>query len=286
MEQDAADAHRLALQGTASALEQRLSALDTSNVTQQLAELQAAVGSRSYGPDENQRFNDLETALVEIQTEIEALEISLEDAVSGESSPTWTASSNSAQQSESRLPQQVRLDVARQRQSHNLSCESSAASMVANYHGVGLGEAEILAALPLNDNPHLGFRGNVDGPTGGLEDYGVYASPILDILNRHGLRARAVAGGMAGIKSALARGNPVLAWVTYNCQQSVPETRVINGESVILVPWQHVVVVTGYNDEGFWANDPWDGREDFYATNDFERAMGYFGNMAIEVARQ
>jgi hypothetical protein len=45
-----------------------------------------------------------------------------------------------------------------------------------------------------------------------------------------------------------------------------------------------VVVVTGYEADGVWANDPWDGKEDFYPTADFERAMGYFGEMAVEVA--
>ena len=51
------------------------------------------------------------------------------------------------------------------------------------------------------------------------------------------------------------------------------------------MPYQHVVVVTGFSGEGVWANDPWDGQEDFYTTSDFARAMSYFGNMAIEVAK-
>jgi len=59
----------------------------------------------------------------------------------------------------------------------------------------------------------------------------------------------------------------------------------IDGQNVTLVPNQHAVVVTGFNADGVWANDPWDGQEDFYRTSDFVRAMGYFGDMAIEVAR-
>jgi uncharacterized protein YvpB len=156
--------------------------------------------------------------------------------------------------------------------------------MVAEYHGVSLSEDDVLAALPLDDNPHLGFRGNVDGPTGGLQDYGVYAGPILSILKSQGLSAWPVEGGLDGIRAAITRGNPVIAWVTYDCQPSTPSTEMIEGVAVTLVPWQHVVVVTGYNPEGVWANDPWDGQEDFYAIADFERALGYFGNMAIEVA--
>jgi hypothetical protein len=36
--------------------------------------------------------------------------------------------------------------------------------------------------------------------------------------------------------------------------------------------------------QGVWANDPWDGKEDYYTMSDFQRALSYFGDMAIEVA--
>jgi uncharacterized protein YvpB len=156
--------------------------------------------------------------------------------------------------------------------------------MAAQYHGVPLSEADVLAALPRDDNPHLGFRGNIDGPTGSIEDYGVYAKPIMAVLNDHGLRATPVQGGLDGIKAAIARGNPVIVWVTYNCVVSTPTTMNIAGQKVTLVPYQHVVVVTGYDGGGIWANDPYDGLEDYYTLADFERAMSYFGDMAVEVA--
>jgi uncharacterized protein YvpB len=156
--------------------------------------------------------------------------------------------------------------------------------MVAHYHGLNLSEAEVLAALPLNDNPHLGFRGNVDGPYGGIEDYGVYAGPIMGILNSRGLRAWLVEDGLAGIRAAVARGNPVIAWVTYNLLHANPVETTIDGQSVTLVPNQHVVVVTGYDDGGVWANDPYTGEEVRYLAAEFERGMSYFSDMAIEVA--
>jgi uncharacterized protein YvpB len=112
----------------------------------------------------------------------------------------------------------------------------------------------------------------------------VYAGPILEILNARGLQARTVTDGVEGIKSAIVRGNPVIAWVTYDCQPSIPTTKEIDGQEVTLVPNQHVVVVTGFNAEGVWANDPWDGQEDFYQMGDLQRAMSYFGDMAIEIA--
>jgi uncharacterized protein YvpB len=238
-----------------AALEGRLSALESGNPAGQIAAIQAN--------------------LTGLQTDVAALARQMAALASG---------SNSGEAVGGAPPPEARLAVSRQTQSHNLSCESSASSMAAQYHGVPLTEADVLAALPRNDNPHLGFRGNVDGPTGGIEDYGVYAEPILEVLNNQGLRATLIQGGLDGIKAAIARGNPVIAWVTYNCVQDTPITTSIGGQQVTLVPYQHAVVVTGYNSSGVWANDPYDGQEDFYITADFERAMSYFGNMAIEVA--
>ena len=269
----------VALQATASAMENRLATLEAHDTAQQLAVLQATVEAAGSAADsESAQLTDVRASLAEVQAEVSGFQGTLDDlAARCNALPQCVAPVET-------LPSKARLTVARQRQSHNLSCESSAASMVAQYHGVNLSEAEVLDQLPLNDNPHLGFRGNVDGPTGGIQDYGVYADPILHILNSRGLRAWLVEGGLDGIKSAIARGNPVIAWVTYDGQPSTPTTANINGEKVTLVPWQHVVVVTGYNAQGVWANDPWDGQEDFYPAADMKRAMGYFGDMAIEVA--
>jgi uncharacterized protein YvpB len=259
----ATQAQLLALQDTATALEDRLGDLEESDPAQQLAAGTAATA---------QEITDLQVSLTEIQTRMDALAASLE---------TYASTRGGAAQT---LPPEVRLSVARQRQSHNLSCESSAASMAAHYHGVQLSEADVLAALPLDDNPHFGFRGNVDGPTGGIEDYGVYAGPIMAILNDQGLRAQPIVSGLDGIRAAIARNNPVIAWITYDCQPQTPTTVMIDGQEVTLVPYQHAVVVTGYDNMGVWANDPWDGQEDFYPLADFQRAMSYFGEMAVEVA--
>lgn len=260
----------LALQSTAAAMEARLATLEANDPAQQLAALQAAVENSGNV----QQLADLQASLTEIQSTVGGFQGTLDGL----------AARISALQAEQNLPPEARLTVVPQKQTHSLSCESSAASMVAKYHGLTLKEAEVLAALPRNDNPHLGFRGNVDGPTGGIQDYGVYAGPILKILQDRGLRAWPVENGLDGIKVAIARGNPVIAWVTYDCLPSSPTTQNMDGQKVTLVPNQHVVVVTGYNAEGVWANDPWDGREEFYSVADFERAMSYFGGMAIEVA--
>ena len=275
-ERSALEAQIVALQSTATGLEERLAVLETGAHSGGGSE---ALDSLTNGANQIQEIEDLHVALAEVRLDVGDIRSRLDEVMDNMDEPA-----PSGEEPAPLVPPTARLSVARQKQGHNLSCESSAASMVAQFHGVQLSEQEVLASLPASKNPHLGFRGNVDGPTGGIVDYGVYAEPVLEILNTRGLKAEMVTGGIKGIKAAIARGNPVIAWVTYDCQPSTPTTKVIDGQKVTLVPNQHVVVITGFNAEGVWANDPWDGQEDFYQMGDLERAMSYFGDMAIEIA--
>jgi len=179
---------------------------------------------------------------------------------------------------------EVKLDVPRYKQAHSLTCESSAASMVANFYGVQLSEEDIIEALPRDENPNLGFRGRLDGVSGGLTDYGVYAAPIREVLIANGLEAAYVEGGLEGIKRALDRRHPVIAWVTYKLRVQEPVIITLStGQEVKMVNYEHTIVVIGYNQEGFWVNDPYDGKEYFYKSTDLARAFGYLNNMALEV---
>jgi uncharacterized protein YvpB len=180
---------------------------------------------------------------------------------------------------------EVKLNVPRDKQDYSLTCEASAASMVANFYGVSLSEREIITALPRDENPNLGFRGRLDGVPGGLTDYGVYAEPIREILSANGLEATYVENGLEGIRSALDRRHPVIAWVTYRLRVQQPVAIALStGQEVKMVNYAHTVVVTGYNQEGFWVNDPYDGQEYLYQSTSFARAFGYLDNMALEVA--
>ena len=263
----------VAVQATATIVEARLATLEANDPARQIAQLQAHLDAASN----EEELAALKTTMVDVQATVNAFQSSLDDLAA-------KTESLEAQNRAMELPAEIRLSVPRQRQTHNLSCESSAASMAAQYHGVDLSESQVAASLPHNDNPYLGFRGNVDGPTGGIEDYGVYAGPIMAVLNDWGLQATAVEQGVEGIQAALARGNPVIAWVTYNCLPSTPVETTIDGQAVSLVPNQHVVVITGFNAEGVWANDPWDGLEDFYSYAELDRGMSYFDYTAIEVS--
>jgi uncharacterized protein YvpB len=149
-------------------------------------------------------------------------------------------------------------------------------------------ESDIQAALPLHENPHLGFRGSVDGPHGELVDYGVYASPVAKVLSDLGLQVEPFEGGVQAIKAHIRQGRPVLAWVTYDLQVQTPEQWLLPGsngqaEPVTLVPYEHAILIVGYNQEGLWVHDPFEGTRDFYSESEFWRAFGYLDHMALVV---
>lgn len=183
-----------------------------------------------------------------------------------------------------RPPLALILDVPLFKQTRNLSCESSAASMAAHFYGAPVSEADIFAALPRDENPHRGFRGNVDGVHGGLDDYGVYAGPIARVLTDLGLPVQSFSGGASEIRAHLRREQLIIAWVTYDLQVQIPrEVMLGSGEVVTLLPFEHVLLVTGYNADGFWVNDPYSGTARFYVEDEFMRSFAYLGNMALVI---
>jgi uncharacterized protein YvpB len=198
--------------------------------------------------------------------------------------PTATPIPQTASTVLDRPPMALVLDAPVYKQGHSLSCESSAAAMAANFFGVNLSEEAILASLPRHDNPHRGFRGNVDGPYGGISDYGVYAEPIRLVLANSGLQVSHLHGGIDEIRAHLRRERVVIAWVTYDLQVETPlRVTTSDGQLVTLVPYEHAVLVTGYNRDGLWVNDPYAGTQAFFPAGDFARSFAYLGNMGLVV---
>jgi uncharacterized protein YvpB len=168
------------------------------------------------------------------------------------------------------------------RQQHSLTCESSAVSM--GTRGV-INEGQLMAAMPRNPDPNLGFRGNPDGQQGTkLIDYGVYAAPLQKALLHYEYNSAVLTYvNDAALRSYLNRGWPVVAWVTYHLQRAIPRLAYFNGIQFVLVPHEHAVLVVGYDARGVLANDPFDATLVRYSWRDFNRAWGYFGNMALAV---
>ncbi len=155
----------------------------------------------------------------------------------------------------------VLLPVPLLAQAHSLTCEAAAARMVAAYLGKPVSEAWIQSRLGLDDNPHSGFRGNLDGEFGGLANYGVYAEPIARVLRSLGLGVDVRYNtSYADLRAALDDGQPVIVWLS---QFPAPGYYDQPG-GYRLVPGEHTYVVVGYDDAGLVVNDPLNGGRQFH----------------------
>ena len=170
-------------------------------------------------------------------------------------------------------------------QRHALSCEAAAASMATRGR---VSEQQILDQMPLNANPWLGFRGNVDGGQSlgsGLADYGIYAPPLARELQRFGYQTQVITGTTA---PALLRHSigvlqrPVEVWITHYLGDYPAIAGYAAGSSFTLINGEHARLAIGYDAYGIHTLDPIDGpRYDSWPT--FIASWSRFEYMGIIV---
>ncbi len=150
------------------------------------------------------------------------------------------------------IPLEHYLRIAGGRQYFALGCEASAAVDWASYFDVEINEFNFQYELPLSDNPDKGFVGDVNGPWGQVPPYayGVHAAPVAELLRQYGLPAAGLKDlTVEQIKAELAQDQPVIVWVIGNMVGGVPATYTDKeGESVQVAAYEHVVILTGYNE--------------------------------------
>lgn len=153
-----------------------------------------------------------------------------------------------------------------------LSCEAAGMRVVsAGVLGDAPSEQDLLACMPRNINPYLGFRGDpaarnrhADGSIN-WDNYGVYAPAVAETLNQCVLKpagAKVEAIAVKGtsyeeVAQAVLAGYPVMVWVA---KASDPATITVDTPEgqVLLVFGEHVWVVVGYHEDGtFDVHDPY-----------------------------
>ena len=140
-------------------------------------------------------------------------------------------------------------------QKHNLSCEYASCQIATAGLGKEIDEDRFIPVVGTNPNPHLGFRGNIDGTfIYGYEDYGVYPKPLVTALPQFGFLGRELTGGKNELITELAAHHPVVVWLDFGYTSSFMYD--INGEMVLMATKSHVVCAYGYNDEGVLICDP------------------------------
>lgn len=173
--------------------------------------------------------------------------------------------------------------ISGHKQFFSLGCEAATALDWARYFGYEFNEFEFQYKLPQSDNPDLGFVGDVNAPWGQVPPYGygVHAGPIADLLNQYNIPAKAYRGySLEQITAKIAQDKPVIAWVIGNVVGGVPyEYTDQQGNKVIVAAYEHVVIVTGYDEEKlrYMTNGKF-----YEAPKDvFLNSWGVLGNMVV-----
>ena len=150
------------------------------------------------------------------------------------------------------VPEEILMDVPvfnQQILGLPTGCEIVALAMLINKH-VEIDVFCLLYEMPRNDDPLLGFRGDPFTRGG----FTILPPALLEMTERHiGSAVDMTGASIEDIQAQLALGRPVLAWV-----------RGMFGFNV------HVITLTGFNQYGFFYNDPWlGGVNEFITYRDF-----------------
>jgi LysM repeat protein len=167
-------------------------------------------------------------------------------------------------------------------QERNLSCEYAAASIATGTFGAAVPESAFLQNVPAANNPHWGYRGNIDGWWGNTDDYGVYAEALVPTLNAYGFAGEVFysEGDPAALTQRIDAGKPVLTWLGLWGNTAVT----LQDEGTYKVAaGTHVVTVYGYNAQGVYASDPATGDYHFYPWDQFLAMWGVLDGMALAV---
>jgi uncharacterized protein YvpB len=169
-------------------------------------------------------------------------------------------------------------------QQRNLSCEYASAVIAMAAYGVWVSEWDFDAIVGLSENPHWGYRGDINGWWGNTEDYGVYAEPLVGALNAFGFWGDAfyAAGDSSALTTRLDAGSPTLVWIGLWGDTGYYEYAA-DGTPYLLVPGLHVVVAYDYDDWGVWVSDPATGTNIFYDWGTFMWMWNAVDGMGLAV---
>ena len=172
--------------------------------------------------------------------------------------------------------------VPEYKQQRNLSCEYAAAHIASTAWGWGPTEADFMASIPQTLNPHYGYRGNIDGWWGNTDDYGIYAEPLVPVLNDWGFNAEVMytQGETGPLIEHLDAGHPVMVWLGF--WGDTREVLTDDGTYSVFAG-MHVVTIYGYDDAGVWASDPAKGTSVHYSWDAFVEMWAVVDGMSLAV---
>lgn len=167
-------------------------------------------------------------------------------------------------------------------QARSLSCEYASVFIATSVFGNPIYEEEYLGSTPSSANPHYGFRGNIDGPWGVTDDYGIYAEALVPLLEQYGYVGEVSYDPRAeALQAQLDMGKPTIVWIATRGDTGFYETDETG--TYKLVPYEHVVVAYGYDNGGVYISDPGNASLSYYSWDWFLPAWSVMDGMALSV---
>jgi uncharacterized protein YvpB len=176
------------------------------------------------------------------------------------------------------------VDVPIYVQQRNLSCEYASLVIAMGAYDTWVSEWTFDELVPASDNPHWGYRGDINGAWGNTTDYGVYPEPLVGPLAELGFRGEVLyaRGDASSLKRYLANGVPVILWLGMWGDQSYYEYA-SDGTPYKINPGYHVVVGYGYDESGVYAVDPATGSTVSWSWGDFMWMWDAMDGMSMAV---
>lgn len=170
-------------------------------------------------------------------------------------------------------------------QQRNLSCEYASLYIATATFGQGISEYAFDDVVGWSENPHWGYRGDINGWWGNTDDYGVYAEALVPALAAFGFHGEAFYGDgdPAALTSRIDRGMPTLVWLALRGDTSF-YAYTEDGTRYKLAAYEHVVVAYGYDAGGVYVADPAIGAPRYYTWEEFMPMWNVLDGMALAVA--
>jgi LysM repeat protein/uncharacterized protein YvpB len=172
--------------------------------------------------------------------------------------------------------------VPTHQQERNLSCEYASVFIATSAFGTGIPESVFMDRIPQAENPHDGYRGDIDGRWGGYDDYGIYPEPLVSVLNDYGFAGEVFYGEYdpSLVKAHLDAGHPVIVWLALWGDTGV---RYHDEGTYTVFAGEHVVVAYSYDSGGIYLSDPANATYKFMDWDTFLWAWGTSDGMSLAV---
>lgn len=177
-------------------------------------------------------------------------------------------------------------------------CEAVAATMLLNWAGLDVTKEEIAEALPKGDMPSM----NDDGAWVGANPsqvfvgdpfgvgFGIFHTPVAELLDQYlpGQIEDLSGSSFNELLGTIRSGRPVMIWATEHMDTPYAEDEWQDAEGN-LIEWyepEHALILTGWNDDYAYLNDPMTGANEQVDLWNFQDVWEAMGSQAITVTEE